>query len=195
MNLKHLVAGTVVTAAVSTALVLGSAVGAQASIFPTPTPIGPGSFSDPIYTNPSLPGFHLPKELWTKYGPQVQPKRVHPYSHVLDCSDVFSADSNNALASEGYVLTSDHAIHATADYSQLIDLLNAGTSISCRWVQDSTGAIVDVTTAIRVDDGAFASRLRSTGFAEPGPTQGFHRTDADGRTETSTLRSAREVST
>ncbi len=183
MNLKHLLAGTVVTAAVCTALVLGSAVGAQAQVFPTPTPIGPGSVSKPIYTEPSLPGFHLPAELWTKYGPQVKPSALPKYEHVLDCSAVFSTYANNALAGEGYLLTTDHAIYATDD-TQLVTLLNAGTSTSCRWVQSKTGAIVDVTTAIGVSDAAFADRLRSTGFAEPDGVQGFHRVDADGRTET-----------
>jgi len=183
MNLKHLLAGTVVTAAVTATLVLGGAVSAQASIFPPPTPIGPGDVTKPIYTQPNLPGFHLPKELWTWYGPLFKPSALPPYTHVLDCAHVFSDLANSALVGEGYVLSSDHAIHATTD-PQLLALLNAGTSNSCRWVQSKTGAIVDTTTAINVNDGTFASRLRSTGFAEPGPTQGFHRLDADGRTET-----------
>jgi len=188
MTIKHLIAGAVVTAAVTSALVLGSAVTAQASIFPPPTPIGPGKVDLPIYTQPSLPGFHLPKELWTKYGPQVQPKRPHPYTHALGCPDVFTPYATAALAREGYVLTSDSAIHVTTD-PQLVALLTSGPStttqsISCRWVQTSTGAIVDVTTAINVNDEAFTSRLRSTGFAEPTGAQGFSRVDADGRTET-----------
>ena len=115
MTIKHLIAGAVVTVAVTSALVLGSAVTAQASIFPPPTPVGPGKIDLPIYTQPSLPGFHLPKELWTKYGPQVQPKRPHPYTHALGCPDVFTPYATAALAREGYVLTSDSAIHVTTD--------------------------------------------------------------------------------
>jgi len=183
MTIKHLIAGAVVTVAVTSALVLGGAATAQAQVFPTPTPIGPGDVTKDIYTVPSTPGFHLPAELWTWYGPPVKPSALPKYTHVLDCAHVFTPYANSALATEGYVLSSDHAIHATTD-PQLLALLNAGTSNSCRWVQSKTGAIVDTTTAVNVNDGTFASRLRSTGFAEPTGTQGFHRTDSNGRTET-----------
>src|SRR5476651_1983750 len=100
MTIKHLIAGTVVTAAVTSALVLGSAVGAQAQVFPTPTPIGPGSVSKPIYTQPSLPGFHLPSELWTHYGPPFKPSALPQYAHVLDCSTVFTPYASAALYRE-----------------------------------------------------------------------------------------------
>jgi hypothetical protein len=178
MTIKHLIAGAVVTAAVSTALVLTTAVGANAQVFPTPTPIGPGSVAKPIYTQPSLPGFHLPAELWTKYGPQVKPSALPKYSVLLSCGADFSPYAYAALAREGYTLTGDSTPYATDD-PQLLSLLAAGNSVSCRWVQRSTGAIVDVTTAINVNDAAFVARLRATGYAEPGPVQGFHRTDAD----------------
>lgn len=184
MTIKHLIASAVVTAAVATALTLGGATAAQAQIFPTPTPIGPSSVNKPIYTQPSYPGFHLPAELWTKYGRLPMPKHLQPYRVLPSCSTIFSPYALTALAREGYGLTGDSTPYATSD-PQLLSLLAAGRSTNCRWVQRTTGAIVDVTMAINMDDAAFAARLRATGFAEPGPTQGFHRLDTDtNRTET-----------
>jgi hypothetical protein len=173
MTIKHLIAGAVVTAAVSTALVLTSAVGANAQVFPTPTPIGPGSVAKPIYTQPSLPGFHLPAELWTKYGPLPMPKKPQPYSVLpANCSHAVSPYLLGVFASEGYVFTGDTSVHATHD-PQLLALLAGHTQISCRWVQPHTGVILDVTDAIGIDDAAVAARLRATGFSEPGPIHGF----------------------
>jgi hypothetical protein len=179
MTIKHLIAGSVITAAVSTALVLGGTTTAQAQVFPTPTPIGPGSVSKPVYTVPSLPGFHLPAELWTKYGPQVKPRAPQPFSVLpTNCTHTVGGYLLSVFASEGYVLTGDTSVHGTQD-PQLLALLAGHPSISCRWVQPRTGAIVDITDAIGIDDGAVSARLRELHFTEPGPTQGFQ-THVDG---------------
>ena len=173
MTIKHLIAGAVVTAAVSTALVLGSAVGAEASIFPTPTPVGPGSVSKPISNVPSYPGFHAPAQLWTHYGPQVKPSAPVPFSVLpSNCPSTVSPYLVTLFAMEGYIPTSDTSVHATSD-SQLLALLShASSTITCQWV-NRTGGIVNVTDAIGIDDGAVATRLHALGFSDPGPTNGY----------------------
>jgi len=181
MNLKHLLAGTVVTAAVTAALVLGGAASAQASIFPPPTPIGPGDITKDIYTVPSTPGFHLPAELWTWYGPQVKPKS--PYFTVLPtCSTLFPAAVYDDLRAAGYTLTTDTTVHATRD-PQLLALIPAAHSINCDFVNVSTKGQIDITVATYVDDAAVTARLGALGYSAPGGSHGWTATFADGHSE------------
>ena len=184
MNLKHLLAGTVVTAAVTTALVLGGAAGAQAQIFPTPTPIGPGSVTKPIYTVPSLPGFHLPKELWTWYGPRV--KTTAYFRNLPTCTTLFPSAFYDDLRNAGYALTSDTAVHATRD-PQLLALIPAAHSISCDFVKASTGGHIDITLAIDVNDAAATSRLGALGYSAPAGPHGWTATFSDGHSESQDL--------
>lgn len=173
MTIKHLIAGAVVTAAVTSALVLGSAVGAQAQVFPTPTPIGPGSVNKPIYTVPSYPGFHAPAQLWTKYGPQVKPSAPVPFSVVPpNCPSTISPYLVNLFAMQGYIPTGDTSVHATSDPQLLALLSHASSTITCQWV-NRTGGIVNLTDAIGIDDGAVAARLHALGFSDPGPVSGY----------------------
>jgi hypothetical protein len=173
MTIKHLIAGAVVTAAVTSALVLGGAATAQAQVFPTPTPIGPGSVNKPIYNTPSLPGFRLPQELWTKYGPQVKPSALVPFSVLpADCPSSVSPYLVNLFAMQGYIRTSDTSVHATSDPQLLALLSHASSTITCQWV-NRTGGIVNLTDAIGIDDGAVATRLHALGFSDPGPIHGY----------------------
>jgi hypothetical protein len=181
MTIKHLIAGAVVTVAVTSALVLGGAAGAQATIFPTPTPHGPGSVNKPIYTVPSLPGFHLPKELWTWYGPPVQPKSAI-YRNLPTCTTLFPSSFYDDVRNAGYALTTDGAVHATRD-SQLLALIPAAHSINCDFVNASTGGHIDITLAISVDDTAVSSRLSALGYTAPGGANGWTATFPDGRSE------------
>jgi hypothetical protein len=176
MTIKHLIAGAVVTAAVSTALVLSSAVGANAQVFPTPTPIGPGSFnSKPIYTVPSLPGFHLPAELWTKYGPQPKPSTSrHAYTVLPTCSTLFAPVFYSELSGAGYALTADHSVRATQD-AQLLSVLASAISVSCDFANASTGRHFDVTLAVYANDAAANARLDALGYSAA--------TGANGRTK------------
>jgi len=179
MNLKHLLAGSIVTAAVATALVLGGTATAQASIFPPPKPIGPGSVTKPIYNAPSYPGFHLPAELWTKYGPQIKPSAPQPFTVLpASCGAAVGHQLQTMLDSEGYTFTGDSAVHATQD-PQLLALLAGHPSVSCRWVQFRTGARVDVTDAIGIDNTAVSTRLRELGFSDPTPWE-YPSLDVDG---------------
>ena len=182
MTIKHLIAGAVVTAAVTSALVLGSAVGAQAQVFPTPTPIGPGSVSKPIYTQPSLPGFHLPAALWTKYGPQVKPSSgLHPYTVLPTCATLFEPVYYTELADAGFALTSDHTPRATRD-PQLLALLASAYSVNCDFV-NSRGSHLDISLAIYVNDAAVASRLDALGFSAGDGANSRSKVFADGHTE------------
>ncbi|MEO7720713.1 MAG: hypothetical protein ABIS08_02220 [Pseudolysinimonas sp.] len=174
MTIKHLIAGAVVTVAVTSALVLGGAVGAQAQIFPTPTPIGPGSVNKPIYTQPNYPGFHAPSQLWTKYPWfQVKPSAPTPFSVLpANCPATVSRELVTLFAMQGYIPTGDTTVHATSDPQLLALLSHASRTITCQWV-NRTGGIVNLTDAIGIDDGAVAARLHALGFTDPGPIHGY----------------------
>ena len=172
MTIKHLIAGAVVTAAVSAALVLGSAVGAQAQVFPTPTPIPPKSVNQPIYTVPSYPGFHLPSQLWTKVGPLPDTRHTqYPWRILPTCDSLFEPDYYTELANAGYIATTDTRPLATQD-PQLLALLAAGASVSCDFVNYKTGAHIDITDAVYVNDAAVDARLDALGYTPDGPTMG-----------------------
>lgn len=182
MTIKHLIAGAVVTAAVSTALVLGGAATAQASIFPPPTPIGPGSVSKPIYTVPSMRGFHLPKELWTWYGPQVRPSSgLHPYTVLPACATLFEPVFYSELADAGFALTADHTPRATRD-PQLLAQLASAYSVNCDFV-NSRGSHVDISLAIYVNDAAVSNRLDALGYSAADGITSRTKVFADGHTE------------
>jgi len=182
MNVKHLLAGTVVTAAVSTALVLSSAVGAQAMIFPPPTPIGPGSVSKPINTVPSMRGFHLPQELWTKYGRQVKPSWVQPYTVLPTCATLFDPIFYSDLGDGGFALTADHTLRATRD-PQLLALLASAQSVNCDFVNSATGSHIDISVAVHANDGAVSNRLDALGYSAPDVLSSRTKVFADGHIE------------
>lgn len=142
MALKHLLATAAVTGALVVAGSLG-AIGAQA----TPLPVPPGPINLPIYTQPSLPGFHLPANLWQKRGPVLKPAippqfipfRVLPTS----CAQVFATGAPQPGAS----LSADHSVRATTD-PNLVALLNAQPSLNCSWTNSTTGSQVNVSVAL-----------------------------------------------
>lgn len=182
MTIKHLIAGAVVTAAVSTALVLGGAASAQATIFPPPKPIGPGDVTKPIYTQPGLRGFHLPKELWTWYGPQVKPSsRLHPYTVLPTCTTLFEPVFYSELTDAGFALTADHTPRATRD-PQLLAQLASAYSVNCDFV-NARGSHVDISLAIYVNDAAVSNRLDALGYSAPDALSSRTKVFADGHTE------------
>ena len=142
MALKHLIATAAATGALVAAGTLG-AVSAQA----TPLPVPPGPINLPIYTQPGLPGFHLPPNLWQKPGPVVKPATPKEFItfHVLpsSCAQVFATGSPQA----GAVLSADHSVQATTDRN-LVALLNAQPSLNCNWTDPSTGLQVEVSVAL-----------------------------------------------
>lgn len=142
MALKHLLATAAVTGALVVAGTLG-AVSAQA----TPLPVPPGPINLPIYTQPGLPGFHLPPNLWQKPGPVLKPATPTEFIpfHVLpsSCAHVFPAGSPQA----GDVLSADHSVQATTD-PNLVALLNAQPSLNCNWTNSKTGSQVEVSVAL-----------------------------------------------
>lgn len=182
MTIKHLIAGAVVTAAVSTALVLGSAVGANAQVFPTPTPIRPPSTNQPIYNQPSYPGFHVPSSMWIKYAP-VKPSSapqpvLHDFTVLPSCSTALDPLFAEDLFNGGYALSTDSTVRATQD-PQLVALITAANSINCDFVNTSTGSHIDFALVINVDDVAVAARLHVLGYTDPGPTMGYEKDFAD----------------
>jgi len=142
MALKHLIATAAVTGALVAAGTLG-AVSAQA----TPLPVPPGPINLPIYTQPSLPGFHLPSNLWQKRGPVLKPAippQFIPF-HALpsSCPQVFATGAPQV----GAALSADHSVRATTD-PNLVALLNAQPSLNCNWTNSATGSQVNVSVAL-----------------------------------------------
>ncbi|MEO6116266.1 MAG: hypothetical protein ABIP33_07775 [Pseudolysinimonas sp.] len=168
MTIKHLIAGAVVTVAVTSALVLGSAVGAQAQIFPTPTPINPPSTNLPIYTQPSYPGFHVPAQILAAPGSKfpLKPRSYgpHAYTALPTCSTLFPSVFYSELSDAGYALTTDHSVRATQD-PQLLSVLASAISVSCDFANASTGRHFDVTLAVYANDAAANARLDALGYS------------------------------
>jgi len=144
MALKHFLA-TAATAAIVTALVAVGAGTAQA----TPLPVPPGPINLPIYTQPSLPGFHLPPSIRVlKPGPVLKPAVPVQFRAFgvapTSCDQLFPGGTPQA----GAVLSADHTVRSTTD-SILVALLNAQPSLlNCSWTNPSTGLQLEVSVAL-----------------------------------------------
>jgi len=144
MALKHFLASAA-TVAIVTALVAVGAGTAQA----TPVPLPPGPINLPIYTQPGLPGFHLPPSIRVlKSGPLPKPGvpvqfrqfRVAPTS----CDQLFPGGTPQT----GAVLSADHTVRSTID-ANLVGLLNAQPSLlNCNWTNPASGLQLEVSVAL-----------------------------------------------
>lgn len=141
MALKHLLA----TAAITATLVAVGAGTAHANFLPVP----PGPFNLPIYTQPNLPGFHLPPGIKIlKPGPVLKPGvpvQFRPF-HVAPtrCDQLFPGGTPET----GATLSADHTVRSTTD-ANLIALLNAQpTLLNCNWTNPASGLQLEVSVTL-----------------------------------------------
>ncbi|MEP6480425.1 MAG: hypothetical protein ABJA94_00280 [Rhodoglobus sp.] len=142
MVLRHLLA----TAAITGALVVAGVTGAaNAQLIPLPVP--PGSIDYPIYNQPGLPGFHLPRNvLILKPGPVLKPglpDSLRPYTvFPTSCTQLFATGGPQGGAS----LLADTTVQATTEPT-LVAQLNTLHSLNCNWANPTSGLQLEVSIA------------------------------------------------